>query len=118
VNGSDGKDFGAIRHELLIRQKELEERIAAVKQDLTRALDHDFAEQATELETSEVLQSLGAEAENEIEAIRLALKRIADGHYGVCDACGQSIEPQRLLARPYSIRCFDCATEAEEYARR
>ncbi|MEZ4318077.1 MAG: RNA polymerase-binding protein DksA [Myxococcota bacterium] len=50
--------------------------------------------------------------------IRLALGRIAEGEYGVCESCGAPITYKRLLARPVATLCIDCKTEAEQLERR
>ncbi|MFE8070534.1 TraR/DksA family transcriptional regulator [Marinobacteraceae bacterium S3BR75-40.1] len=105
-----------IRQYLLQRRQELEKRIASIKSDLGQALDHDFAEQAVEQENSEVLQSLGREAEAEIAKINRALIRMDEGSYGECVDCGEPIPVERLKARPYSSRCVDCASRQEQGA--
>ena len=46
--------------------------------------------------------------------IRLALGRIQEGEYGVCESCGAPITYKRLLARPVATLCIDCKTEAEQ----
>jgi DnaK suppressor protein len=38
-----------------------------------------------------------------------ALDKLDDGTYGVCDACGARIEPERLEAIPWATRCVACA---------
>ena len=50
--------------------------------------------------------------------IRLALGRIQEGEYGVCESCGAAITYKRLLARPVATLCIDCKTEAEQLERR
>ena len=42
-------------------------------------------------------------------ALDAALKRIADGSYGVCAKCGVQIDPRRLKALPTAIHCIACA---------
>jgi DnaK suppressor protein len=41
-----------------------------------------------------------------------ALEKIEDGTYGICDRCGRLIPEERLDARPWSVRCVDCAALA------
>jgi DnaK suppressor protein len=43
-----------------------------------------------------------------------AIKRIDDGVYGICEACGGSISEKRLLARPVTTDCIDCKTKQEK----
>lgn len=50
--------------------------------------------------------------------IRQALKRMDEGEYGVCVACGEDISERRLMARPVATHCIDCKTEAEQMERR
>ena len=46
-------------------------------------------------------------------AIDEALKRIADGSYGLCVDCGVSIATARLHANPTALRCVGCQDKAE-----
>lgn len=39
-----------------------------------------------------------------------ALRRLADGTYGVCAECGGTIAVERLEARPFARTCFACAS--------
>lgn len=44
----------------------------------------------------------------EIRDIEAALKRIAEGEYGVCTDCGGAIAIERLKANPTAQRCIRC----------
>jgi DnaK suppressor protein len=46
--------------------------------------------------------------------IQEAMKRIDDGIFGVCDACGGHISEKRLMARPVTTLCIDCKTKQEK----
>ena len=49
----------------------------------------------------------------ELQAIEDALKRIQEGVYGLCLACGVPIPHERLHAAPQALRCVDCQTTFE-----
>lgn len=49
----------------------------------------------------------------ELVAIDEALKRVADGSYGLCMDCGDAIAPARLHANPVAMRCLGCQDKAE-----
>ncbi len=49
--------------------------------------------------------------------VMLALERIKDGSYGVCDSCGQPIEPERLDAMPVTSLCIECKRREEAKER-
>lgn len=40
-----------------------------------------------------------------LDAVRHARQRLADGHYGRCETCGDPIPEGRLEARPWATRC-------------
>lgn len=50
----------------------------------------------------------------ELVAIDDALKRIADGSYGLCLECGAQIATARLHANPTALRCVGCQGRAEQ----
>ena len=41
--------------------------------------------------------------------VERALAKLAEGTYGICDSCGQSIPVKRLDAFPESVLCVQCA---------
>jgi DnaK suppressor protein len=49
----------------------------------------------------------------ELQAIDQALKRVADGSYGLCMQCGAGIPTARLHAQPTAERCVGCQTLTE-----
>jgi DnaK suppressor protein len=53
-----------------------------------------------------------------VKKLRQAIRRIQDGEYGECVACGEDISERRLMARPVATHCIDCKTEAESLERR
>lgn len=91
------------------KKSEIESRLEAVNKDLQKSYTQDFAEQATERENDEVLQSLAATSEQEIALINIALKRLDSGNYGSCSQCGNDIEEKRLNAIPEAEFCMNCA---------
>jgi DnaK suppressor protein len=53
-----------------------------------------------------------------LRKIQQALQQIEEGEYGYCQACGEEIGEQRLIARIVATHCIDCKTEAEQLERR
>jgi RNA polymerase-binding transcription factor len=54
-----------------------------------------------------------AERVNQLSA---ALRRLHEGHYGVCERCGEAIEPARLAALPEATTCRSCQEILEREA--
>lgn len=64
------------------------------------------------------LQKIGKRESYLLKKIDLALAKIEDGSYGVCENCGEEIGVPRLTARPVAQLCIDCKTEQESVERR
>jgi RNA polymerase-binding protein DksA len=94
---------------LKARLSELTGRVANIDKELHKQLSADFEEQANDLEDQQTLEALGESEIREIRQIQGALKRIAEGTYGVCVQCGGDIDPKRLNALPTATRCISCA---------
>ncbi|MFT3957020.1 MAG: TraR/DksA C4-type zinc finger protein [Piscinibacter sp.] len=44
----------------------------------------------------------------ELSAIAEALSRLDAGRYGLCKDCDEAIDPRRLAAEPFAVRCTGC----------
>ena len=55
--------------------------------------------------------SVAQNAEDLLAKVRHALKRLNEGHYGVCESCGKPIPIARLDALPYATTCVTCAAK-------
>lgn len=53
-----------------------------------------------------------------IEKIIIALENIDNGTFGICEACGEEIDIQRLEARPVTTYCIACKQEMEALEQR
>lgn len=48
---------------------------------------------------------VGRQLESRLERVDRALEKVDDGTYGICDVCGEPIDPRRLRAAPESSTC-------------
>jgi DnaK suppressor protein len=55
------------------------------------------------------LETLIAQARQQLLDLEDALGRLESGGYGVCEDCGQPIAPERLEVRPTARTCIGCA---------
>jgi DnaK suppressor protein len=102
-------DHARIKMTLEQRLKELTQRAVTIDDDLSQLGDDDWSEQAVESANDDVLEEIGDATVEEIEQIKLALKQIDAGSYGVCTNCKHPIGRERLEALPYATRCVKCA---------
>ena len=116
------------------RQRLVEERarLAEVRSGLSEGngLDESEGESLAELSSIDQHQAdLGTETferekdlailesiESELADVEHALRRLDDGTYGVCEACGRPIDEERLEALPATRLCRDDQQRAEQDA--
>jgi len=86
--------------------------------DQTRALDSKDAKDIGDLcETNlskEALFRQTAERRRLLRMIDVALTRMEGGIFGVCEACGEDINPLRLDALPWTRYCLRCQHSFEQ----
>jgi DnaK suppressor protein len=97
------------KQKITARIKELTAHMQKISDDLDQPLPADLGDQAIDLEDDEVLSGIGRANQQEVRLLNDALKRIADGSYGICLKCGDDISPARLDAVPYAVLCRTCA---------
>lgn len=77
----------------------------------------DSADLASKELQQNLTMTLSARERDRIIEIDYALRRIAEGNYGVCGACGFEITELRLQAMPFTRHCRDCQQDQEREAK-
>ena len=92
---------------------------ASLEQDMT--LDTNEMPDEVDLASSEYIQSfslrLRGRERHFIDKIEVALKKIDQGEFGVCEDCGEPIGLKRLEARPETTLCIRCKEDQERSER-
>lgn len=76
----------------------------------------DEAEAASQDITNNISIHLHERDRTALYAIERALGKMADGTYGQCESCGETIGARRLQARPFTALCIDCMEEQESHS--
>jgi len=76
-------------------------------EEISGTTDNHLAETATVTLDREIDYTLEENAEQVLQEIDGALKRIESGEYGTCARCGKPIGEERLEARPWAALCID-----------
>jgi RNA polymerase-binding protein DksA len=74
-------------------------------------------EEATESFELEKRLSLERRVQQELAGVRHALQKFEEGTYGLCDNCGQPIDPARLEALPQASLCLNCKAQQAKNAK-
>jgi RNA polymerase-binding transcription factor DksA len=86
-----------------------QEELALIKQKLLEKGDFGLGQGASTVYEWEINLALRESAEAKIKSIQVALDRLDQGDYGLCEACGQQIDPDRLEILPHTTLCVQCA---------
>ena len=72
-------------------------------------------EEATETAELETRLELEKRIRDQLAKVEHALSKFENGTYGLCDVCGQPINPERLDALPQANLCLNCkASQAKD----
>lgn len=109
----------AARQNLRAEREHTAARVAALTEDLDGIVEstqmvatddeHDPEGVTIAYERAQT-QALLDQADEHLAALDLALERVEQGTYGVCEGCGREVEAGRLEARPATTTCIACAS--------
>ena len=74
-------------------------------------------EEATETLELEKRLALEKRIREQLVGVEHALHKFEEGTYGLCDNCGQPIDPARLEALPQASLCMDCKAQQAKNAK-
>ena len=106
---------------MLQLEKERDEILAELKRlrELARStVSADIGEGDPKEMERDLARSLIVVHERQLAAIEQALAEARRGHYGICERCGQPIDPERLEAIPEATLCITCKQIVEKRGHR
>jgi DnaK suppressor protein len=104
-------------HQVLIKRRDALRKALAGDLSLLKELraqaSGDVVDAALDSVQDEISSQLAEVESRELARIEVALERMREGQYGVCEGCGTNIPLARLNALPYATLCIKCQREAE-----
>ena len=101
-----------IRQNILKEIKKVEERVVEYK-ELTRPVEPDVAigriSRMDAINNKSVIEASLRQAEEKLRNLQRALSRVETLDFGICLKCGNQIPAGRILYRPESLTCVNCA---------
>jgi DnaK suppressor protein len=88
---------------------ELRSQIAALEISLEEKPDYGMGKGDPSITRWELDQAMLAEFKRRAAGLERQLSRISEGTYGICERCGNPIDPARLAVLPDTDVCIDCA---------
>ncbi len=114
------KELKKFQEQLQDKKKELLERARQMLSE-GMALDTNDLPDEMDLASSEYIQSfefrLRGREKSLLAKLDLALKKIDDGSFGICETCEEPIGKKRLEARPETSLCIKCKEDQEREER-
>jgi len=94
-----------LQHEL----DETMEELARLEERLEGKGDYGLGKGDPSIYEWEMCLALKQRAENKARSLEVAIRKTEEGDYGLCEVCGQTIDPARLAILPHTKRCINCA---------
>jgi DnaK suppressor protein len=94
----------------------LEEERDQLRRQLTElgpdggVFDENFADSGEVAAQQGEAMTLAGSLQEQLEEVELALRKMDEGRYGICERCGNEITEARLEAIPTARYCIDCAS--------
>jgi len=117
-------DSNLLRSRLESEQKRLIEQLEQLKASVRPAGERREGspfgkreEEATESLELEKRLALENRVREQLADVEYALHKFEEGTYGLCDSCGQPIDPARLEALPQAKLCISCKALQAKDAR-
>lgn len=93
------------------------QELARLHEALRTEVDPDADEGDPDLVEREKVVALAQALERKLESIEYALRQAQEGTYGICERCGEPIDPARLEIVPEATLCVRCKSIVERQAR-
>lgn len=98
-------------------QEQALEELARLREALKTEVDPDADEGDPDMVEREKILALVQGIKRKLESIEYALRQARKGRYGICESCGEPIDPARLDIVPEATLCVPCKSARERGVR-
>jgi DnaK suppressor protein len=92
-------------------------KLTRLQETLRSEVDAEFDEADPGTVEQESALALAQALEHKLASIDYALRQAQNGAYGICEGCGEPIDPARLEAVPETTLCLKCKVVEERRIR-
>ena len=116
-------NFSLLRSRLENEQKRLSEQLNQLEASIRPAEEREGSpfgkREEGAAETLELEERLALEkrVRDQLAEVEHALHNFEEGTYGLCESCGQPIDPERLEALPQAKLCMSCKARQAKNAK-
>jgi DnaK suppressor protein len=109
----DKKDLEAVIERIQSEIIKTEETVAEYK-EMTKPIAPENAvgrlSRMDAINNKSVTEAALRQAEEKLKSLKFLIKKVDDSDFGLCDKCKKPIALPRLLFRPQSLFCVNCAS--------
>ena len=109
----NAREARVVLKQKLLEQKAILQTATEDAESIKRPHCRDAGEIAEERERAVIIDNTLQQTQQSIRLIEIALGKISENEYGLCDNCGDDISPQRLCIVPEAAFCLNCQTKAD-----
>ncbi len=112
-------ELAYFKETLQSRKEQIEKNISAVEKEMDQLRElelNDEGDYASVSNDNMVENAIGNQQELELFEIDIALAKIKEGTYGICEMCEECVGVHRLKVKPHAKYCIDCREIAEKSA--
>jgi DnaK suppressor protein len=99
-------------------RQEILEKLEHLQEDLRSLAEPSADEADVDAYEREKIWALIQSQHRKLESTERALESARKGTYGICENCGERIDPARLEILPQATLCLKCQREFERRSRR
>jgi DnaK suppressor protein len=99
-------------------REELLQDIEGLRRDLRNMAEPSADEADVDAYEREKTWALIQRLQAKLESVERAIHAAEKGTYGICESCGQPIDPARLEILPEATMCLNCQRQFERRVRR
>jgi DnaK suppressor protein len=99
-------------------RQEILEKLEHLQEDLRSLAEPSADEGDVDAYEREKIWALMQRLQHKLESTERALESAQKGTYGICESCGERIDPARLEILPQATLCLKCQREFERQSRR
>ncbi len=114
-----GSERDRLEAERARTQEELKRLRSYLEEEVDRIIDggEDSVDAASDVYEREKTLAIIQTLEKKLALVEHALQTAEKGAYGICEVCGEKIDPDRLAVVPHTTTCVKCQQKLERGVR-
>lgn len=108
-----GRELSSEEKKILVSLEKEKTKLENQITKLKKFHDHGTADSENAQEIEEFSEQIGIKSKFDegLSEVKLAIKKLKKGTYGICEQCSKKINPNRMLANKSASYCIECKNQ-------